>query len=315
MLSGDLTDFSLGHVLRLLSTTGKSGLLTLHGAASDAGVFVRDGGICLALVDVTRVPLGPRMIMSGIADRETVGAAARAADGTVFGLACALVRGVPDADAASALAADHTRETIGWLSQYAAAVFEFDPTIAVEAWPFEPLGTEELLADIERSAHQWTELRGVVDDLSLAPSCVPDLSDGAALSLTARQWRIVALVDGRRTIKELVEAVGLGQLDTGRELAGLVGEGLVELIGPGDHSAVDVLLQDVRTVDAFSLYPAWMARDDDAPEQLVSDAPAGEVDGDARYALQVVDAPAPPGATSDVDLGLLNRLVGRSSGS
>jgi Domain of unknown function (DUF4388) len=35
MLSGDLTDFSLRDVLRLLATTGKSGLLTLHGDGSD----------------------------------------------------------------------------------------------------------------------------------------------------------------------------------------------------------------------------------------------------------------------------------------
>ncbi|HSK97266.1 MAG TPA: DUF4388 domain-containing protein, partial [Euzebyales bacterium] len=162
MLSGDLTDFSLRDVLRLLATTGKSGLLTLHGAGSDGGVFVRDGGICLALVDVTRVPLGPRMIMTGSVDRETVAAAGRAADGTAFGLACALVRGVADAAAAATLVADHTREAIGWLSQYFAATFEFDPTIAVDAWPLAPLATEQVITDVERVAPHWAELRGVV---------------------------------------------------------------------------------------------------------------------------------------------------------
>jgi hypothetical protein len=340
MLSGELTDFSLADVLRLLSTTHKSGVLTLHDSGSDACVFVRHGDICLALIDVTRVPFGPRMIMKNIADPETIAAATRTADGTVFGLACALMHGVSDPEAASRLAADDTRETVGWLSQYSTATFNFDPTIAVDAWPFEPLPAEQVLTDIERGAQQWAELREVVGHLSQIPSCVPEPPDAAAFTLTAPQWRIVALVDGQRTIKDLVEVVGLGLLDTGRELAGLVREGLVELVEPGGHSAVEALLRDVPTVDGFSTSPEWMAHDDDLPAHAVSGEPVGAVDGDAGDAVEIPWGPvaqpteprqeatpafregddlsvadehaAPSDVESDANLGLLNRLVGRN---
>jgi hypothetical protein len=321
----------------LLSTTHKSGVLTLHYAGNDAGVFVRDGGICLALIDMTRVPFGPGMIMKNIADRETIAEAARTADGTVFGLACVLMHGVSDIEAASRLVADHTRETVGWLSQYSAATFNFDPTIAVDAWPFEPLATEQVLADIEHDAQKWAELRGVVDHLSQMPSCVPKPPDAATLTLTGLQWRIVALVDGQRTVKDLVEAVGHGLLDTGRELAGVVREGLVELVEPGGHSAVDALLQDVQPVDGFTTSPQWTALGHDAPAQLVSGEPAGGVDShaddDAEDAAarptqprhEVVlpsregdalsdadDDAVPSDVVSDANIGLLNRLVGRN---
>ena len=338
MLSGDLTDFSLPDVLRLLSTARKSGVLTLHEPHHDAGVFVRNGAICLALIDVTRVPFGPRMIMKNIADRKTIAATSRTGSRTVFDLACALMRGVPDAEAASGLATDHTLETVGWLSQFSAAMFDFDPTVAVDAWPFEPLATERVVADIERGAPQWAELEGVVDDLSLMPSCVPEPPDAATLELTGRQWRIVALVDGQRTIKDLVEAVGLGVLETGRELAGLVSEGLVELVGPGGRSAVDVLLQDVQTFDGFATSPEWLAYDH-VPAQRVPGEPAGGVHSVAGDAVVVTEdpatqpvqphqepvvpsgerddpvdageaAPTPADVASDANLGLLNRLIG-----
>ena len=243
MLSGDVQDFALRDVLQLLSTTNKSGLLTLYQAGSSGGVFVRDGGVCLALVDVTRVSLGRRIVAAGLAEAKVVRTTLRAVDSSPFDSVCALMRVVSDAGRARALVAEHTRDAIGWLSQYAEARFTFDPTVRVEAWPFEPLATEDVLAGVERNAAQWAELHAVVGDLSLVPHCAPSPKDSADVTVTTPQWRVVALIDGRRSIRDLTELVGLGQLELCRELGGLVDRGLVELVAPdGRHSAVTPLL-------------------------------------------------------------------------
>lgn len=252
MLTGDLSDFSLREVLEFLSAAGKSGLLTIRCAGIDGGVFLCDGGVCLALVDVTRVPLGPRMIALGLVDRETLREAGGTAGGTTFALVCGVMRAAVDAGEANMLAVDHTRDAVGWLNQLDNATFVFDSTVTADAWPFAPLPVEQLLVAAEGSAARWAELRETIDDLSLVPSSMVDPSSTIEVSLTAPQWRVIALTDGRRSVNEIIELSGLGQLETCRELAGLIDGGLVELVRPGGHSLVDTLLHDVRAVDAFA---------------------------------------------------------------
>lgn len=288
MLTGDLSDFSLRNVLEFLSVARKSGLLTIRCASVDGGVFLRDGDVCLGLVDVTRVPLGPRLIARGLVDRAALREAGGGADGTTFGLACGLMRAASDADEASSMAVDHTCETIGWFDTRSNAQFVFDCTVAVDAWPFAPSPASGLLTGVERSAAVWRELRNVIDDLSLVPSCPVDPSSTAGVSLTAAQWRVVALADGRRSINEVIELIGLGQLETCRELAGLIDEGLIELVGAGGHTAIDTLLHDVRAVDALAFGREALAHDEPSPE---ASFPAG---ADAEGIVAIADTGSAP---------------------
>lgn len=262
MLTGDLSDFSLRNVIDFLAAARKSGLLTLRSSTGDGGVFLRDGRICLALVDVTRVPLGPRMVALGLLDREGLRDAGTAVDGTTFGLACGLMRGASDREAANALAGEHTREAVAWLDQYEHASFVFDCTVAVDAWPFDALPATQILADVEHSAAQWSQLRALIGDLALVPSCVVDPASWAQVDLTGAQWRIIALTDGHRSINDLIELSGLSQLETCRELATLVEHRLVELVRHGGHSGIDLLVSDARAVDAHAFGRAAHALDD-----------------------------------------------------
>jgi len=334
MLTGDLTDFPLRNVLEFLASARKSGLLTIRWAGIDGGVFLRDGGVCLALVDVTRVPLASRMIALGLVGRGDLHGAAGGADGTTFGLACGLMRVATDATAARGMAVDHTRESLGWLDKGDNASFVFDCGVGVETWPFDPLPADEALAEAEHSAEQWADLRPAIDDLSLIPNCLMDPLSTTDVSLTAAQWRVVALVDGQRAINEIIELAGLGQLETCREVVGLVDDGLVELVRPGGHSAVDTLVHDVRAVDVFAFAHGALAYGEAPPAEqshlaagagrtavaatttgpTSSDAsapgehPATERTADAG-STQAPDDQAAAEAMSDVNVGLLNRLI------
>jgi hypothetical protein len=322
-LSGELTDFSLQDVLRFLSATDASGVLLLQGAGTDAGMYLRDGRVCLALADVTRVPLGPRLIATGLADKAAVDAARGIGGGTTFGLACALMRTVGDAAAAATLIADHTAEAVGWLSLGSVTAFELDSTVAVKNWPLEPLATDEVLAAAERCAGQWTELRGVISDLSLVPSCVPERVEPAEIGLTARQWRIAAFVDGHRSVKDVLELTGLGQLDAACELKGLVEAGLLEMVAPGGRSIVETIAHDVWAAGPFAVGQPWFAHGDGVeavPEPpviergplLASRGPDAPSHADDETA-QPPDA-VQPDAASDANLRLLNRLIDGNRG-
>jgi hypothetical protein len=225
------------------------------------------------------------------------------------------MRVVSDAGRARALAAEHTRDAIGWLSQYADARFTFDATVKVEAWPFEPLATADVLADLERNAPQWAQLHAVVGDLSLVPRCVPDLKHSADVTVTALQWRVVALVDGHRSVRDLAELVGHGQLELYHELAGLVDRGLVELVAPGGRRAVETLLPDVEQGDVVPDVRQQAPVEQPAVEAPAVEAPAADAPGVA--ADQHPSAAAEPETTSQptelaaANVGLLDRLIGK----
>jgi hypothetical protein len=324
MLSGDVKDFAVRDVLQLLATTNKSGLLALHVAGGSGGVFVRNGDVCLALVDVTQVPLGHRIISAGLADADTVRATLRTADSSAFDVTCALLRAVSDADKARLLVAEHTRDSLGWLSQFPDARFEFDPTVNVEAWPLEPLATGEVLAEIEGGAEQWAELHSLVGDLSHVPHCGPGPKGAAEISLTALQWRVVALVDGHRSIRDLTGLASLGQLELYRELGGLARKGLVELVDPGGRRAIVTPLQDVEEADALSdILPEPAGEEShtpdvhpaipDEPATVAADEPATVAADEPSFGKPLTTSQ--PSTIGDANVGLLNRLIGKSKGA
>ena len=298
MLTGDLADFSLRSLLEFLSAERKSGLLTVRCAGVDGGVFLRDGGVCLALVDVTRVPLGPRLVALDLLDRRALRAAGSAGDGTTFGLACGLLRAATDADRANAVAVDQTCDALGWLDRQEHASFLFDHTVAVDDWPYAPLPAGDVLVAINGDADLWTGLRGVIDDLSAVPSPRLDVSSPAGVHLSPAQWRVVAL-SGGRSLHEIIEVSGLGVLETCCEVAGLIDAGALELVAPGRRTAIDVLTADARAVDALAFTGAFARATAIAPHALAPVDAAGSADAALLDGVDVTAGLPAPHATAD----------------
>jgi hypothetical protein len=153
------------------------------------------------------------------------------------------------------------------------------------------------------------------------------------IRLTTVQWRVVALADGRRSINDILELIGLTQLEVCRQLAGLSAAGLIELVRAGGHSAVETLLHDVRAVDALAFgrsmpadgEPSLPARSLSLPD---TDFRAGVAIADAgpetasTAVLRAGTHPVhkwnaapdgaegtPPAMPSDVNVDLFNRLL------
>lgn len=242
MLTGDLTEFSLREILQFLATTSSSGVLQLHSVESTAGIALRDGGVCVALLDINAVRgLAARMIRAGAVDVDGVRAVGGQHDGDAIAWAAALGHDVREADVAADLYLEHTYETLGWLTRHERATFSFERSARLDEWPFHAASVDDVLAIVEERAELWADLPDTVSDLTLVCSPLPDPPDSENI-LTIEQWRVIALVDGRRAVRDLIELSGIGHLQTCRQLHELVTAGLIELVEPGASSTLATLL-------------------------------------------------------------------------
>lgn len=241
-LEGSLDAFGVPDILRLLAATGKTGGLHLHGEAAQGVVWLADGAVAGACPDVSRQFLARRVVASGAVSDEALRAAVeRAGDGTTIGVVPALLdSGALDADLVREIAREAAVDAVVDLlsRQGGSFVFVADRSNPEEAGLALPV--ETLLAETADRQRQRERLRDAVPATTIVlrmPVVPPD-----DVTLSREEWTVLALVDGRRSVGELLELGGRGSFATLRAVAALVERGL--LVGDdGIPDAVAMLLR------------------------------------------------------------------------
>ncbi|MEX2289884.1 MAG: DUF4388 domain-containing protein [Mycobacteriales bacterium] len=233
-LEGTLDAFSLPDIFQLLSFTKKTGTLHLRRESAHGAVHLRGGAVTGARADVARQELGRRLLGSGLVDDEVLAAAAEELTGDPsLSLAQLLAEKAGlDVEQVRAVAAEQATDAVFSMLRWADGEFAFvvdetDPDDLGAAVP-----VEEVVAEGQRRLAAWAELVEQVP----APDSVVTVNPAPAGDPVASrdEWTLLSLVDGRRTVADLVALSGRGEYAVVSALAGLVGRGLVVVGGPGD---------------------------------------------------------------------------------
>lgn len=251
-LEGSLDAFSLPDIFQLLSFTKKTGGLHLASDGCDGVVFFAGGQVTGASADSSRQPLARRLIGAGAVDDQALETAvAAAADGESIGVAKALLdHGALDGGLLQQAAADQSVDAVFDLLRWQQGDFAF---VVDEVNPDDvgvTLSVERVLADTESRATSWDAVSQVVPSVHAVlamPVVLP-----ADPAVTREEWSLLALVDGRRTVADLVDLTGSGQYAVVSTLAGLVTRGLLEVRDESndttDHVGVVVRRQGLLAV-------------------------------------------------------------------
>lgn len=315
-LEGSLDAFSLPDVFQLLSNTKKTGGLHLTSDGSDGVVYFAGGDVTGASADCSRQPLARRLVGSGaVTDDALTGAVSAAKDAEDLGVVRALLdHGSVDADllrhAAKDQAVDAVFDLLRWRTgDFSFALDETNPDdVGVK------LPAEKVLADADGRNANWETVSKVVPSPQAVLAMPVVLPSEPAVS--REEWSLLALVDGRRTVSDLVELTGSGQYAVVSTLAGLVQRGLLEVRPPAgepgaedaDHVAVVVRRQQLLA-PLESAEPAAPAAPATAPSVPRSRGEAGG--GEVSDAVADHRAPASPGTSpSDHEPELVNASLG-----
>ncbi|TAL22576.1 MAG: DUF4388 domain-containing protein [Frankiales bacterium] len=237
-LEGTLDAFSLPDIFQLLSFTKKTGTLHLRKESAHGAVHLRDGAVTGARADVARQELARRLLGSGLVDDDALAAAADELTGDAsLSLAQLLAEKAGlDVEQVKEVAAEQATDAVfsmlRWTEgEFAFVVDESDPDDLGATVP-----VEEVVAEGQRRLEAWATLVEQVPAPDAVVTVNPAPSDGPVA--TRDEWALLALVDGRRTVADLVALAGRGEYAVVSALAGLVSRGLLVVGGSGDEQLV-----------------------------------------------------------------------------
>jgi hypothetical protein len=264
-LEGSLDAFSLPDIFQLLSFTKKTGALHLRRADVHGVVYFTSGSVTGAVSDDAHQALGRRLIGSGRVEGAAVSAAV---DRVVNGGGLGLVRALSEAGAVDE---NVLREVLA--EQIVDAVFDLlrwpdgDFAFAVDESNPDDIGlalpVDELVAEARRRIDYWGQISQVVPSreavLALAPAPATD-------PIVSRdEWRLLGLVDGRRSVNDLVAVTGKGEYALVAALAALVERGLLALASASDGDAAGRLMRHLALLAPLEAAPSGTAAATAAP--------------------------------------------------
>jgi hypothetical protein len=316
MLEGDLSDFTLPEILKLLAFTSKTGRLHLRRDDMLGRVEVGAGRVQAASADAAHLPLARRLVGRGLLDTDTLQEliGAREALPTDLELAHALVDADPAtapsvAEAMRAQSVDAVFDLLRWTEGHFRFAAEDVPTtgpLAVEQ------DLDELLELAQARLERWADIheRTGPGEASVSVTSPADPS----VAIDADAWQLIGLADGSRTIDDLAGLTGRGQFDTRSTLVELADRGLVAFGTEQRDGALERLLRAQATLgeleqrlgtpddagapraDTDALQPgadATSPSGDDAAD------PIEDQDADTLVADLDLDVPEEPGEARD----------------
>src|SRR5580698_2940689 len=207
--------------------TKKTGGLHLRRSGAHGVVWLGDGSITGGASDLSRLALGRRLAGSGhVTDDALTAAVHEVSRSTDLGLA----RALRDANAIEegelhTLVFEHIIDTVFDLMRWTEGVFEF----VIDEPNIDDVGVvrevDEVVTEARQRLDNWASIdervssSDTVLSLSLSPDKDPELE--------REEWALLALVNGQRTIADLVALCGRGEYAVVVALAALVGKGLV----------------------------------------------------------------------------------------
>lgn len=288
MLKGTLDDFTLSDVFRLLAYAKKTGRLDVARSAGAGKVFFRHGYVYFAASGLNLEPLGQKLLRSGVLKERHLRKALdqQATTGERLGrilVASGAIRSEHLAAAVREQIEDAAFELLRW----EIGEFEWDEAATFDAEITMSVTVESLIMEAARRVDELDVIARKIHSVDVELGLVAEPPEGAReLKILPDEWRVLVLVDGRTTVREIVRRSPFDNFMTLRTLYGLISTGLVEVLPDPEH----------RPVEARPA-PDAAVRDDDH-----ADAPAarrGAAPGEPRR--DVAFAPAPPEADASLE--------------
>jgi hypothetical protein len=256
-LEGTLDAFSLPDVFTLLSMTKKTGTLHLRRDEAHGAIHLRDGAVTGARSDVRRQALARRLVGAGLVEDEVLASAVERlvhaeGDADQAGLGKALADGL-DADAVKAIAAEQVTDAVFDLLRWDRGEFAF---VHEESDPDDlgvSVSVDEVVAEGRRRIESWSVLSDAIPDPDALVCFAPTPVESPTMS--GDEWQLLQLVDGRRTVADLVQLSGRGDYALVTMLAAMVARGLLVVRTPADGDALSGVLRRQNLLAALEGMP------------------------------------------------------------
>lgn len=231
MFRGTLDDFTLPEIVRMLAFSKKTGTLQVSRRAGGGRISFREGAVVYAETELSGSRLGQRLLATGRLSPTVLRQAldTQATTGERLGHILLQTGAISRDDLQDAIRSQ-VEEAAFELMCWEAGEFGWEPGAAQADEAEVALDVDDLMLDVSNRLREQDEMRRRLGSPGAVPRLVPHPAQGPGdINITPQQWRVLVLVDSRRTVEELAAAAGLSESDTATALNDLVIGGLVEI--------------------------------------------------------------------------------------
>jgi tetratricopeptide (TPR) repeat protein len=230
--------FDLFQVLHINKKTGR--LMVTEGPdGKEALVIFRLGDTCFAVIH-DRVPktMEALLVEWGVIDEGSIGRIEKALRKYPTLIDCLEGEGIASRGHIENYLANCVRECVYEIFKWDRGECRFiEEEIDQRRDIIVPLNTENLILEGARRIDEWSNIGGKVPSRHSVFRLSADAQQGQRLNLKPREWEILSLIDGKRSVKEVNDAVGGDLFSTSKLIYGLIVMGVIELVN-GDTDVV-----------------------------------------------------------------------------
>lgn len=271
MLRGTLDDFTLPDIFRLMSLSKKTGSLQVERSAGQGKVWFRDGEVYYAESSLSKEPLGQKLVRSKALTEGQLRKALDQHAGSGKRLGEVLLEsGMVDEDQIMMVVRQQIEDAAFDLLRWELGEFLWEPGEETNPEVVIYVTVENLIMEASRRLDELEVIQRKIPspDTVLAMAATPP--EGAVeINITPEEWRILVLVNGSRSVREIGELVGLDDFAAMRTLYGLVSAGLAEVPGRADEDWSDYETEpEARTEPEPAPEPESQPEPEPLPEPL-----------------------------------------------
>jgi hypothetical protein len=238
-LEGNLRDFSIADMFRLLASGRKTGTLYLERPDAQGKVAFKNGRVFFASSNWHRESLGRRLVKSGIISEKQLRQALglqkiqkKEKAGRRLGQIL-IDEGYLDGRVLEAFIQDQINDTLFDLFRWEDGELRFE---AEETAEDEDIGisvsVENIIMEASRRLELWNRIRQKIPDMDTEFVMAAAPGDKSMeIHLKPREWMLLCFIHGGRSVRELVELTGYNDFETAKILYGMQAAGLIDRVG------------------------------------------------------------------------------------
>lgn len=239
-LKGNIETFYLSSILQLLCGDKKTGVLSIGEGDRRVNIYLKNGSIVYAAGTQKEVRLGYLLRSKGIISAEELQAALTLAKQRQERLGKILVeKGYISAETLKRFIHQQVREILYDLFLWQRGEFEYvDKDVAIEDEFATDFNHMEIILEGSRRVDEWALLKKHIPHPDVVFKIGRSVEQGKdSINLNANEWRLLSLVDGRRTVQQIIADSGQEEFSVYRIMNSLISSGIIERLGTAAPAA------------------------------------------------------------------------------
>jgi len=230
-LQGDFDGLFLANILQLLCDDKKNGFLQVTSGDKESKVFFKDGAIIYATSSKKEYRLGAILRRNGLITEEQLGRCLDIARERKEAMGKVLVdTECITLDNLKKYSTQQVEDILYDMLLWKHGRFEYkDAQFSLERMVISQLSPMKLILEASRRIDEMSVLTDLISSENLVFK-MSGKTQEEEIKLNANEWRILSLVDGIRTVRELVDQSGYDEFAVYKILYSVISYGLVEKI-------------------------------------------------------------------------------------